>query len=136
MTAKEYLQQYRKLKSEERSLFAQLLEAKELCGGLKSPIISDMPKSYGNGADLSVYIARVDAIERKWRKTQEALLQALEEISRTIDAVDDPVGRTVLRMRYISGRSWVRIAVDMEHSERWVYMVHDDAISKVVVPLQ
>ena len=63
----------------------------------------------------------------------EALIAALTEkkleATRMIDAMSDPVGRAVLRRRYILCDTWVRIADACGGmSERNAHYIHDNAL--------
>ncbi|MCQ2286508.1 MAG: hypothetical protein MJZ76_06515 [Bacteroidales bacterium] len=132
LDVKEYLRRYRNLKREGRSLRAALLEANELADGLKSPLISDMPKGNHGESDLSSAIARIDSLERKLSRKCGEIQQALEDISETISRIEDEQQRTIIRMRYIEGRSWANIAVLLERSEPWVFKLHGEALDAIL----
>lgn len=70
---------------------------------------------------------------RKRTKELEALIHALTEkkleATRMIDEMQDPVGRAVLRRRYILGDTWSKIADGCGGmSERNAHYIHDMAL--------
>lgn len=50
------------------------------------------------------------------------------EISAAIDAVQDSRMRDVLRLRYIAGMGWQRVAEILHYSERWVRELHSRSL--------
>ena len=45
-----------------------------------------------------------------------------------IDRIEDPVGREVLRYRYLDGLDWREIAARMRFSREWLWRVHRRAL--------
>lgn len=123
MTAKEYLLQYRRLRAKERSVREAMQEAHELAGALKSPSLSGMPHS-GVMRDLSDAIEKCDLIDRKYAAVLAEVLRTRERIEASIEMLGDDRQEAVLRMRYISGKSWQRIAQEMAYDERTIYRIH------------
>lgn len=122
MTAKEYLRQYRTLdaeinaKLEERAQIRALAERvtpSEQGGG--SGTVSDR---VGRGA------ARLADLEREIDAEVDRLTELRDEIVAMIREVPDYNQRMVLRMRYINGWTWEKIAVSLDFSYQWVCVLH------------
>lgn len=52
----------------------------------------------------------------------------LEEITKSISGLEDPMQREVLELRYVDGLKWWQIANRMYISERWVRSLHRKAL--------
>ena len=59
----------------------------------------------------------------------ERLMKMKKEISDIISRVEDPVCRTLLTYRYISGETMEKTAVLMEYDERHAYRLHKKALA-------
>ena len=74
--------------------------------------------------------AAVDATETL-REEKAKAENALREILRAIDAVQDEREKAVLTMRYINGDGFTQIAEKMHFSEPAIYVAHGRALVKV-----
>lgn len=123
MTAKEYLQKYRESVERTKELTAHLDELKAEAvrlkdhEGQKVELDEAVSKYVDACTDAAVYL--------------EMLSERRKEISRTIDMIKSEKLRTLLRYRYIHGKTWEQIAVDMNYTWRRVYQVHGDAIKVI-----
>jgi hypothetical protein len=74
---------------------------------------------------------RLETLYREKLAAQEARMYAIED---ALDVLEDPAERIIMRERYISGHSWVRICDMMRswgYSERQVYRLHGYALLKL-----
>ena len=55
------------------------------------------------------------------------------EIERAIGTVQDDTQRRLLRLRYIKGMTWEKIAVEMNYTYQWVCELHGRALNKVEI---
>lgn len=119
MTPKEYLQQYREAVRRKDAIITHIAELRATCEQLRT--------EDGRRVSLEKAVAAlVDAQERT--ASEVARLAKLEaEITATIDNVQDPY-RTLLYERYINGKTWEQIAVDMHYSYRGVTKMHGRAL--------
>lgn len=131
MTTKEYLQQVyaaeRKIKylqSRREQLRSEMFSVKSPAGSMNP----DKVQSSITGDKLERLIARVDTLERGIVDELNRLFELQERISKEIDRVQKQKYRYVLRARYINFQRWERIAVDMDVSVRYVYMLHGQAL--------
>lgn len=129
MTPKEYLMQYRDAVRRASAAQDHLTELRAMAeritpnyGASGSAQSSDkLGKAVACIVDAE---ARVDA-------EIELLIATEREIERTINAVGDSTLRTLLYERYINGKTWEQIAVDMHYSYRGVTKMHGRALLAV-----
>lgn len=57
------------------------------------------------------------------------LMEIKKEISHIIGCIDDPICRTLLTYRYISGETMEKTAELMEYDERHIYRIHKKALN-------
>lgn len=55
------------------------------------------------------------------------------EIERAISTVQDDTQRRLLRLRYIKGMTWEKIAAEMNYTYQWVCELHGRALNKVEI---
>lgn len=60
-------------------------------------------------------------------------MQLQDEVTETIDAVEDIRYRILLRLRYLCGMTWEKIAEMMHADLRTVYRWHEHALNVVEV---
>jgi DNA-directed RNA polymerase specialized sigma24 family protein len=53
------------------------------------------------------------------------------EIVRTLNGIQTPEYNTLLYLRYIEGKTWEQIAVEMHYSIQHIYRMHDSALAAV-----
>lgn len=123
---KEYLWGYQKTKRQLERLEEELAELRldKMC---PSVIQDGMPHASGGG-DLSGYVARVDALERKILKARYKRIQRFKEIRDRIERLEDENEKDVLVYRYIRGMKWEDIAVKMNIGYRHVLRMHGKAL--------
>ncbi len=123
MTAKEYLQQYRESVERTKELTAHLDELKAEAvrlkdhEGQKVELDEAVSKYVDACTDAAVYL--------------EMLSERRKEILRTIDMIKNEKLRTLLRYRYIHGKTFEQIAVDMNYSWRQTIRFHGYALEAV-----
>ena len=132
MTPKEYLQQYRHAADRARAALEHLEE-------LESNATRVTPLYGGDGCgqhqsgDEKMCNAVDKIIEAKNRVSDE--LETLEatdrEIIGTIDKITDGTLHTLLYERYINGKTWEQIAVQMNYTYRRVTQLHGKALNAI-----
>lgn len=129
MTAKEYLSRYRQALIKADGIRDSISELKERQEQVGSPAYSELPKAQGDG-DLANYIAKLDARERRLNEQLQLCAQICEEIEHTLGILekDYPEDATLLRKRYIAGKTWDDIAEDMNYSRSNIYILHGKAL--------
>lgn len=124
MKTKEYLSQYLKAKRYAEKCFEKL---DELDIGPRSPKMDGMPRASGI-SDLADTVAQRERIRKKWEAAQKRALDLAEEISEVIEAVPDLDERTLLRLRYINGLKWDKVADKMSYSLPQIFRIHGCAL--------
>lgn len=125
---KKKLREYRSLKSELGELGDRLAELQDRRATAVK--LTMLPKG-GGVKDLADDVAKMDELIRSWHAKNDALLDTLHEIERSIDAVDNSTERRLLSLRYIDGYSWGDIARIMDYSEQMVYVIHGHALQSL-----
>ncbi|MBR0463437.1 MAG: hypothetical protein IJJ23_03535 [Clostridia bacterium] len=132
MTAKEYLSQAYRLdqrierKIEDRDrMRAKLQKA--------TAQITGMPRG-GSGVDWTELSVRAMEYDAKIAREMSELYRLKTEIEGVIAAVEDQRYQRLLTLRYIDGKRWENIAVEMSYSWRRVMQMHHEALRAVIVP--
>jgi len=58
--------------------------------------------------------------EKEINEDIDRLVDLKADIIETISQVDDPTGQLLLEMRYINGKTWEEVAMDLGFDRRWV----------------
>lgn len=122
MTPKEYLQQYRQAVMRAEAAMDHLEELKSMATRITPNYDGEGGGTHQDGDKLGAAVASI--IEAKSRVSDELeMLCATErEVIHTISLVNDGVLRNLLYERYINGKTFERIAVEMNYS--YVHVVH------------
>ena len=122
MTAKEYLQQYGQAMRRTRAISDHLAELRAIAENLRT--------EDGHRVELDAAVANLVDTERKTVAEITRLCRIETEVSCTIGRMPEPY-RTLLYERYINGKTWEQIAVDMHYSYRGVTKMHGKALQAV-----
>jgi hypothetical protein len=130
LTAKEYLRQYKLMTARIRDREHDLAELREERESI-SINLDGMP----HGTSLSDKTARLaaqlaDAEEEIIELRSEAWSIRME-IVRTLNRIQTPEYNTLLYLRYIEGKTWEQIAVEMHYTFRHTTRLHGDALREV-----
>lgn len=79
-------------------------------------------------SDLSGYMARLDALISQLEHEQAMAVRQYKEIHDRIHQMQDGAEKEVLIRRYLMGRTWEQIAVEMNYNYRWVLRLHGRAL--------
>ena len=85
-------------------------------------------------SSVEEYAVKLADLSRDMAARADIYAEALRGIETTIDAIDDPVKRDVLKLRYLNGWGWGRIAKAMNYTESWLYTIHGRALRALRVP--
>ena len=119
---KEYLMQYGAAMRRTRAISDHLAELRAVCEQLRTE----------DGHRIALDKAVADLVDTQQAVSEEVVkLCKLEtEISCMIGSMPEPY-RTLLYERYINGKTWEQIAVDMNYSYRGVTKMHGRALQAV-----
>ena len=130
MTAKEYLEQYRRLDCDIKIKQYQLIRLRELAD-LVSPLGNG--SGFGEPSDkVGKTAAKVVDAENEIREMVNELITLKRNIEKIIEYVSDPKLRQVLTLRYINGHTFEKIAEKMGYSSMQIYRLHRKAMENVI----
>ena len=131
MTPKEYLQQYRDAAKRARAALDHLDELRSMATRITPNYVGEGGGTHQTGDKLGAAVARIIDAENRVSDELE-MLEAIEhEVLNTILRVKDATLSTLLYERYINGKTWEQIAVDMHYSYRGVTKMHGRALLAV-----
>lgn len=123
---KRYLNGYRDCTRREQQLQEQI---DELRSQQMFPSVNHDGMPQGNThSDLSGYMARLDALISQLEHEQAMAVRQYKEIHDRIHQMQDGAEKEVLIRRYLMGRTWEQIAVDMDYNYRSVLKIHGRAL--------
>lgn len=95
-----------------------------------TPTYSGLPKG-GGGDRIQTAVDNICRLEDEINAEIDRLIITRAEINEAIAKVEDERLREVLTLRYIQGKSWEQIAVEMHYNYRWVTKLHGKALSEI-----
>ena len=128
MTAKEYLQQYRRIQREIEDIDRRMAQIRLKYAAPSAINYSDMPKAHNSEHDLSDYIVKMDELTNYMISKYTRLRGVEVDIYLRLDRMENQDERELLRYRYIDGLTWVQIADRLHTVERNVYFIHGRAL--------
>ena len=134
MTAEDYLGQWRGIDARIGRLLADLASLQAAAERMTTVLRHDRgsgardPRA-GENAAAALADARTEI-----GAEVAGLIELKLEISRTVDAVADPVLWRLLARRYLDGRDWFRVADELGVSLASVHRLHRKALDAVRVP--
>ena len=133
MTAKEYLQQIRKLDIQIRNKKKELEVIQNQMTGVKS-ISFDKKEPATSKSTLSPqekYYPKYEKYSKSILVDIAKLVELKQEAIKLIDSIDDAQCIDVLYKRYVSCLSWKEIAREMNFNYSHIFRIHDNAIEKL-----
>lgn len=86
----------------------------------------------GPSNKLEKYMAEAIDLEAEIKEEIQDLILIQRETAEAIRSLlDDVVLQTVLEKRYLCGKRWEEIAVDMHYAYRWVLRLHTKALKQM-----
>lgn len=134
MTAKEYLNQAYRLDQRIRSKQEQISALNDLATSC-STSMTGMPRNPNKGGSrMADAVCKIVDLQDSIAVDMQELVELKAEIIATIKAMDCIEYQLILEKRYISGKSWPEIAVDLGYKMRHLYKLHDEALATVKIP--
>lgn len=128
MTAKEYLWRVRDAERDLKRLEQEYEEAKADALRLKAIQYDGDKVAGGKICDLSDAIAAIESYAERINVKWDKLLALREEAKTLIEQIADGRYREVLTRRYLQGKSWEQVAVDMGYDYYHVHKLHGRAL--------
>ena len=125
------LKEYTSIKKELKQIQFKLKELEERKTSIKSMIISDMnvQTSHNNNSIEDLLIKIEECIE-EYNKKEIKLYNKQLEIENCINSLE-PTERIIARSRYIEGKTFEQIAVDLNYSWRHTIRIHGKILQKI-----
>ncbi len=131
MTPKEYLLQYRDAVRRATAAQDHLDELRAMAERITPNYGGSGGGTHQTGDKLGAAVARLVDAENRVSDELELLEATEREVIGTIDKITDGTLHTLLYERYINGKTWERIAVEMNYSYRGVTKMHGRALQAV-----
>lgn len=134
MTAKEYLNQAYRLDQRIRSKQEQIASLNDLATSC-SASMTGMPHNPNRGTfRMADAVCKIVDLQESIAADMNELVELKAEIIATVKAVECIEYQLILEKRYISGKSWPEIAVDLGYKMRHLYKLHDEALDSLKIP--
>ena len=129
----EKLKRYIYLYQEIEILLEELERAKSYRERM-TQLLSDVPKGGGSdGTMLETATERIIEIETRIAGQVHQLTQERMETDEMISSINNQRMRMIMRMHYISGKTWEQIADALFMDIRWVFRMRKKAIKKLTI---
>ena len=128
MSIKDYLKQYKTLDREIDRLLEEQQRWKDLALRVTPGYEGAVPTGSPDGNRIPTAVERIAEWEEKIDRKVDQLVALREEIEGVIGKLKNADFQTLLRLRYINGYTWERIAVEMHYSYQWVCKLHGRAL--------
>lgn len=127
---KEQLREYRELKKERDHLARLLarLEAEEPAP--RTSKMDGMPRGSGENYVLEAKMDKEAEVRRLYYEKKAQLDAQLIHIEKVIETLES-TERTLMRLRYIDGYKWERVAVEIGYSWQQTHRIHAAALEKL-----
>lgn len=124
---KEYLRSYRAAVKREERILEDIQELRASKAFPAAISYDGMPKG-SNQTDLSDYIETLDRMIESLKAERLEKVRRREKIEKAIKDMQDDNEREVLRLRYIDGKKWEEVALEMHLTYRRVIQIHGKAL--------
>lgn len=134
MMPKEYLSQAYRLDQRIQNKQEQIASLNELATSC-SATLTGMPRNPNSGGStMADAVGKIVDLENSIAADMQELVELKAEIITAIKAVDCIEYQLILEKRYISGKSWPEIAVDLGYKMRHLYKLHVGALDAIKIP--
>ena len=92
-----------------------------------------VPGGSSGGRSIETAVEAIDDLAGQLGAQRAKLVSMRKAIGAAIEDVDDEKLRKVLRLKYIEGMTWERVAESMGVSRQWVTALHGRALEKLEI---
>lgn len=129
MNAKDYLLEYKRIDARVRILQAEVEKLRTDAEGM-SINLDGMPRSSGKSDKIARLAIQLASYETQLADELSHLWSKRMEIVGELSKLKNPKHFMILHARYIEGKTWEHIAVDMDITWRYCYMLHGRALAE------
>ena len=127
---KQYLSQYIRIKEEHSNQLERYRELRSTFENVKAQVLDDMPKGRRETFDKTgELLARLEELESK----NEELFDTYIIIERSVMAIQTPVLRELMRLRYLQGNKWDDVATGIRYEWRHTINLHGVALNEIKI---
>lgn len=128
MTAQEYLRQYQQMKHRIRDLLEERQRWENLALRITPSYSSVVVSASAGAGKIATSIEQIEEWECKLDEQISEQLRIRKEIEEAVSRIENGDYQTLLRLRYILGYGWDRIAEEMHYTVRWTMKMHLKAL--------
>ena len=133
MNTKEYLSQYIAVSHKIDAMLDEVSQLRNLSTKVTSVMMPDRVQSSRPNNTLSSTVSKIVDMERAVDRDITNLWDVKKKIKNTIGQVKNEQQKNILYNRYILGKTWERIAQDLDLSYQWVCELHTKALRQIKI---
>jgi len=122
---KRVLNSYRRIVQQERAIRDEI----DSLTLLHSPSLDGMPHGASDPRGLDAFWVKAGALFEKWQTLLDKKYAALSVITDEIEKLPNETEKTLLMLRYINGKTFEQVAVEMGYSWRHTLRLHGQALA-------
>lgn len=127
-----WLRRYREAVAEQDRLMDEIKSWRSLAERV-SPALSCLPRGSGGPGRMISAVEHINALEAELAEQIVERVSTRREIGQAIGRVPDERLARLLRLRYIDGMTWEKIAVQMDMTYQWVCKLHGKSLELIVI---
>lgn len=128
-----WLRRYREAVTEQDRLMGEIAQWRSLAEKV-SPTLSSLPKGGGGPGRMISAVEHINALEAELADQIVERVTTRREIGQAIDRVQDERLSRLLRLRYIDGLTWERVAVEMHYCYKQTKRLHWKSLDVLECP--
>lgn len=128
-----WLRRYQEAVAEQDRLMGEIAQWRSLAEKV-SPTLSSLPKGGGGPGRMISAVEHINALEAELADQIVERVTTRREIGQAIDRVQDERLSRLLRLRYIDGLTWERVAVEMHYCYKQTKRLHWKALDVLECP--
>ncbi len=129
-SVKDKLNQYRYIDAEAKQLKEQIEELRERITSVQSPRLDAIPCNTNNTDNMQKLIEKLVDLEEIYKQKLLSLAEEQKAIEEIINGFDKE-SRIMLRKRYIEGKKWETICVEMHSGWDRTHRMHHRCLEKL-----
>ena len=132
MKAKEYLSQAIRFDHRISSRLEQLENLKALAMRVTSNLTQEKVSGGRNmRGPFENTMAKIIDLEKEINQEVDRFIELKQEIMDTIYQVEDVNCQLVLEKRYVSGKTWGDISLELGYSQDWIFKIHRRGLKEI-----
>lgn len=128
---KEELKKYVPLMREAEDLKKQVERLEDEAKSLKAVVIDGMPKRNCVNDSVGNIVVRVNDLRTEYLEKYDLALCELYKIERIIENLENSIERQLMRKRYIEGKRWEDICVELSYSWKQIHRIHSKILKNM-----